>query len=350
MSPLDVRAWVTTLPPEEIYTELLDRIDALETSIAPYRETCLHITRGLVECGLTRLGWTGALSELPEDAQRSLVRGVAASGVARYWAQQEARPGVFLPPVMSRGVPWDTFPDAIHVLDLDPDRIRAALRHVAPVYSRDPASLAQLSHPPNDLFLLFGSAQSTIRELGPFAALDPVVQVALFEWLRIAHYAPTKAEAALAADYAAALLDGLLPDLSRRMSRTPERLEELDAMFRELLKKVEGLQSQRHLPGILARAHAALGATVTRHDLARWQWMDSRTITLEQLARARHRSVKVVTEQLRLAEKAADIEQAWEEFLAYLRTFPEARQQAMVNALPPPLGRPTKPLTPPTQT
>jgi hypothetical protein len=353
MSPLDLRAWVTKLPSEELYTELLRRIDALDTAIAPYRETFLHAGRALFESAVKRLGWLGALPELPEDAQHAVVRGGAATIVASHWAQQEYRPGVFLPPVMSRGVPWDTFPDAIHLLDLAPDEIRSALQHIAPFDALDAAGLHRLREPPNDLLLLFGSAQGTIRALGPLAIFDPGVHVALFEWLRIAHYAPMKEEAAFAADLAVQLLHEFLPDLSRRMIRTPDRLAEVDTALRDLIKKLElvmeALKAEGPTTKVLAKARAALGASVTRHDLARWQRMDSRAIALERLARARHRSVKAVAEQLRLAEKAADIEQAWQEFLKYLRTLPEPQQHAIVHALPPLLGPPTKPPSPPTQ-
>jgi hypothetical protein len=282
------------------------------------------------------------------------VRGGAATIVASYWAQQEHRPGVFLPPVMSRGVPWDTFPDAIHVLDLDPDQIRAALQHLAPFDTLDAAGLARLSEPPNDLFLLFGSAQTTIRALGALAVFDPIVQVALFEWLRVAHYTPAKDEAAFAANHAAQLLDEFLPDLSRRMIRIPERLAEVDTALRKLVKKVEPVRQALRGEGlttkVLAQARAELGARVTRLDLARWQRMDTRAIAIERLARARGRSVKAVAEQLRLAEKAAAIDQSWEEFLTYLRMLPEPQQRAIVNALPPPLRSPTKPPGPSTQT
>ncbi len=354
VSPLEVRAWVADQPPEAMYTELRHRIAALDAGIASHRETFLQTGRALFESVLKRMGWpAAALPELPQGAQRLVVRGAAANIVVGYWAEHEYRPGAFLPPIMIRGVPWDTFPHAIHLLDLDVDRISTALEHIQLLGSADPSAVRQLSEAPHDALLLLGAAQSTIRTLGPLAVFDPGVHAALFTWLRTAHYAPTKEEAAVAAKAAAGLLDEFLPDLSRRMTRTPERLDEVQGVFKDLLKKVErvmhALRSQGPTTQVLSLARAELGPGIARRDLAGWRRREARAVALERLAHARRGSVKALTEQLRLAEKAAAIDEAWEEFLTHLQTLPDAQQQAILTALPPLVASPAKPPGSPTE-
>ncbi len=353
VSPLEVRAWVIEMPPEHIYTELLRRIDALETGITPHRDLFIRAGRMLVESALKRMGWPSALPDLPKEAEAMAVRGGAADIVARYWAEREYRSGHFLPPVMIRGGPWDTFPDAVHLLDLDADRIRQALLgHIRGLEHLDPGALDKLSEEPSDALVLLGAATRLIHTLGPLAVFDRVVHVALYTWLMAAHYAPTKEAAEFGADAAAGLLDAFKPDLSRHVTRTPESLKELHGVFKDILEKADRVQQVLHAEGptsrVLARARAELGPRISRSDLARWHRMGSRAIAIERLARVRHRSVKSTKEQLRLAEKSADIDEAWDEFLAYLRTLSEAQQQRIMSALPPLLSFPTpQPGSPP---
>jgi len=339
MSPLEIRGWVMKLPPEEIHAEILHRIDALENGVKSYRDIFVRAGRLLTESALRRIGRPGPLPDLPAEAEDIAARGGAASIVATYWAEHEYRPGVFLPPVMSHGLPWDTFPDAIHVLDLDAGHIRTSLKHVPELKQLDAVTLERISKQPHDALFLLGAALRMVRARGPLAAFDGLVQVTLFIWLWSAHYAPTRKAAEFAADCAAELLDAFKPDLSRHMTRTPERLDELQRVFTETVEKVKRINHELRSEGltkrVLALARNQIGPRIGRHDISRWQRMDTRTVATESLARERRISVKSLKEQLRLAEKAQAIDEAWDEFLVHLRTRPMAEQQRIQTALPP---------------
>ncbi len=341
--PLDIRGWVGGKLPEEIYAELVQRIDNLDEVIKPYRTRLLLAGHALVEQPLRAWGLTGAIPQVPEHAEGPIVRIGAAGIVSDYWDAHPYQAGLFLPPILIIGPPWETPPNMVHILDLDPKLVRIAVTK-----SRELEQLDRVAETPSlALQRLFGAALGLIRRLGPPAVFTPLVQLALFVFLTGAHQAPSKVHAERAADAAGALLREFLPDLSRQLTRTPDRLAEMREAFQQTYAQATRIREEFDTAGVtprlLARARGLLGRRTRPGELARWLRMTAHAMAVEAFAVRHHLSAKAVRDQLRLAEKAADIGGAWGEFVKFLAARPNAEQQRILATLLPPALPPTPP-------
>jgi hypothetical protein len=155
----------------------------------------------------------------------------------------------------------------------------------------------------------------------------------------------------MAAEAADLLLDALRPNLSRRMTRTPYRLSELQKQIVEIHKAViaiqDGLVASGPTRELLTRARRQFRAPITMDRLRRWQGMDPLTIARQLLARKVRRSDKALRDLLALAERLEEIDGDWTRFVTYVKTLPEDRQRQLVTALPllVPMPEPEKPPT-----
>jgi len=337
-APLEIRKWVTEAGADGVHEELCRRIDALDAVGKPWAEVFVPGGRQLVTTTLAMLGRTEELRTLTPEEEGMVIRGGAANIVATYWAQHEYRRGILLPPIMISGVPWDTLPDHIHVLDLSPDRIRQAAPRKATI-TQLTAAQRKLDEA-DTLPLLLGAAHGIIRRFGPWAVFNPIVLTALFQWLIVAQYSATKAEAEYAAGGADALLDALRPNLSRRLWRTPDRLASIQKAFGELLARAEQLealrQSQPRRRALLAKARDWFGARVDHGDLRRWERMTATAIAMDVLRSQRGNiSEKALRDLRRLGDKQEDIAAEWQTFFDHLKTLPQQDQRRVVGALPP---------------
>src|SRR5215467_9118197 len=333
-SPIELRNWVTYPAADGVFKELCLRIDALEAVGKPWAELFLSGGQQLAAITLGMLGSTEAPPALTPEQEGLVIRAGAAHMVATSWARREYRRGMVLPPIMIRGVPWDTLPTHIHVLDLSPEQIRQA--------TPEPSEVAQyakaLQHigEGEAMAFLHGAARSVIEQLGPWAVFDPVVLTPLFYWLVYAQHSPSKEEARRAAVAADSLLDALRPDLSRHVSRTSE---ELTRSSDEALGRARQLRELLHgplpLPAIRAKARDWFGARVDDRDLRRWKSMTDADIAADLLRSETGLSKKAVRDLRRLAGQAEAVSTAWQEFGEHLKTRPEPDQRRVLGALPP---------------
>ncbi len=279
--------------PEEIYEELVRRIENLDEAIRPHRATLLNVGHALIEQPLRAWGVTGTVPDLPAHAEDPVARITAASIVAGYWEAHEYRPRLFLPSIEIIGIPWETPSNVVHVLDLDPELIRIALAKSPEL--KDPNRGSET--PALAFYRLFGAAQALIRRLGPLALFSQLVQFTLFAFLTGAHHAPSKQEAERAAEAADALLVEFLPDLSRQMTRTPDRLAQVRQAFQQTYARATLIRQELDTKGatsdILARARRLLGRGIGPSDLARWQRMTIHAMAVDAFV-TRHRGRRQV--------------------------------------------------------
>jgi len=336
-SPLDIRGWVTQRDADGVYEKLCHRIDTLEAVGKPGAALFVQGGRQLATRALAMLGRTEEFRKLTCDEEDQLIRGGVADMIATYWAQHEYRRGRLLPPIMISGGPWDILPDRIHILDLSPDQIRQAApkRTVFAQWSAAQRKLRQIDTLP----LLLGAAHGIIERFGPWAVFNPVVLTALFYSLLVGQYAPTRPGADDATAAADSLLDAFRPNLSRRLSRTPDQLTGIQQDFSELLTRARQLkelqQAQHRRRALLAKARDWFGARVDDRDLRRWEPMTATAIAMEVLKSQRGRSAKALRDLRRLAERADDIATAWQRFLEHLKTRPKEDQRRIMGALSP---------------
>lgn len=327
--PLHVRLWVADEPTaEKTCVELTRRINALESAGEPFARDLLALVQSMLQEVATMFGQLDARLDLPHGATRSLARLIGANLVATYWQEHAYKPGIFLPLIVTIGAPWDTPPDAIHILDLSRDAVRQALSGLSSLGKRKTAASLRSARTPGDLFQIqVETALATIRQMGPAAVLDRWVLVTLFICLTHAKFNVSKAGAKRAAEDALRLLDAFRPDLSARMTRIPERLADLQTRFGHLHAGAATLLKALGTFGptnpTLAKARDLFGGWVDRPDLNRWQRMTSYAIALEIIGRERGLTRKALRDQLWLADKAKDIEVAWREVQAHLLTRPE---------------------------
>jgi hypothetical protein len=340
-APLDIRRWVIEIPTEELYDELDRRVAALQQ--VGERSADIFLEGGKRLASLTQglLGHSSDLRAPTADERELLIRACGADVVAGHWRQREYRPKTLLPPIMTAGVPWATLPDHIHVLDLSPQRIRAAMPKKSEL--RALASAQRNLTSADNVHFLLAASHRIIGQLGPRALFSPIVLLALFYWLSIARYASRSDEAQYAASVADTLLDAFRPNLSLRRSRTPDRLLETQEQFRTLLIRSRQLKhmqrSQDPLPVILAKARDWLGGRVDRRDLERWRGMSAEAVATELLKeayRGRWRiSEKSLRDYRRLAAQSQDVDEAWLAFTEHLKQRSDADQRRIITALPP---------------
>ena len=297
----------------------------------------------MIEQALRAWGWTGTVPEIPAQAEASVARSSAASIVSSYWDDHEYRPRRLLPSIQIVGIPWDLPPNVVHILDLDPALVLGAMTK-----SPELADLSQVSETPAlALQRLFGATQNLIRRLGPLAVFNSLVQFALFAFLAGAHYAPTKNQAEHAAKAGEALLREFLPDLSRQMTRIPDRLAKMQRAFQQTYVHADRvrqeLEAKGVTPSVLARARRLFGRRTRHSDLARWQRMTVHAMAVDALAAQHGLSGRAVRDQLRLADKADQIGTAWRQFVEHLASRPDAEQQRILTAFVLPTPQPVPP-------
>ncbi len=338
-SPAEFRSWVTRHVPEQIRTELLQRIRNLEELAKPLWTPIRDLTRHLATTTLGTMGVTVNFPPLSPEQDRALARHAVANIAAEYWRQHEYRPGVLLPMLQTVGVPWDVAQDRIHVLDLPPQAIRVALAAAAKSTRRlRNARGPGLENPIAQFHFQVAAALSTIGQLGPWALGSALPLITLLRCLVLARYSPSREEALVAAGAADALLDALRPDLSRRMTRTPYQLRELRARFIEIHQAVldlhDGLRASGPSRALLTRAKQRFGATITMQHLRRWRGMDPLAIARQLGGRELGRSEKALRDLLALAERLEETDTAWVTFVDYVKTLPEDQQRQLLTALP----------------
>jgi hypothetical protein len=338
-SPAEFRSWVTGHVPEDIRAELLQRIRNLDALAKPLWTSIRDLTRQLAITTLGTMGVAVNLPQLSPEQDRALARHAVANIAAEYWRQHEYRPGVLLPALQTVGVPWDVAQDRIHVLDLPPQVIRAALAAAAKSTRRlRNARGRDLEDPITQFQFQVSAALSTIRQLGPWALGSALPLITLLRCLVLARYSPSREEALVAAEAADTLLEALRPDLSRRMSRTPHHLGELRKRFVEIHQAVlelhDGLRASGPTRSLLTRARQRFGAMVTMQHLRRWRSMDPLVIARQLVAQELPRSKKAVRDLLALAERLEETDTAWMTFVEYVKTLPEDQQRQLLTALP----------------
>jgi hypothetical protein len=159
-------------------------------------------------------------------------------------------------------------------------------------------------------------------------------QQALYAVLVVAHYGPQKQDAEDAARMARSVFAELLPDLSRHMTRGPDQLSQLAQRFQDTLQKATNLQvaltAEGATPRVVALARRLLGLRLDPRDLQRWTDQDAQHIARDVLARQLRKSRKTLQDQLRLAEQAHDIQESWNEFMAYFATLSEPQRRRAI--------------------
>jgi hypothetical protein len=258
---------------------------------------------------------------------------------------------ILLPPIQTVGVPWEVPQDRIHVLDLPPQVIKAAVAAAKKPLKVAKASGPNLDDPITQFHVQVHAALATIRQLGPWALGSALPLLTLLRCLILARYSPSDDEAMVAAEAADVLLDALRPNLSRRMTRTPTRLTDLKKRIGEIHKAViaiqDGLVASGPTRELFTRARRQFGATITMDHLRRWQGMDPLPIARQLLARRLRCSDKALRDLLALADRLEEIDGDWTRFVTYVNTLPEDRQRQLVTALPllVPMREPEKPPT-----
>jgi hypothetical protein len=314
------------------------RIHNLDALAKPLWAPISALTRQLATTTLGTMGVPVDLPQLSAEHDRALARHAVANIAADYWRQHEYRPGILLPPIQTVGVPWEVAQDRIHVLDLPPQAVRAAVAAAKKPPRFAKASGPNLHDPITQFHVQVHAALATIGQLGPWALGSALPLLTLLRCLLLARYSPYRDEALMAAEAADALLDALRPNLSRRMTRTPTRLSELKAQLVDIHKAVvaiqDGLVASAPTRELLTRARRQFGTTITMERLRRWQGMDPLTIARQLLARESRCSDKALRDLLALAGRLEEIDEAWTRFLTYVNTLSEDRQRALVTALP----------------
>lgn len=328
--PLDVQEWMIERAPEEIYTELVRRIDALDAAMRPYRDALVQGSRLVAERLIGHFeGQVPPLAALPRHADVAVARLIGANIVAAYWADHPYAGRVCLPPIVTVGVPWAVWPDRVHLLDLPPELTSRALLQSRALPDVERATRT----PPESLpapALLGATAMILVRLLHSAAVLVPVFQQALYTLLVTAHYASEKPAAEAAARMAASVMHALLPDLSRHMTRRTDQLAQVRRAFEANLPKATRLHAALATHGVtpsgISLARALFGARVSGRDLARWAGHSAHDLALAALAARLHKSRKTLQDQLRLWEKADGVRESWQEFVRYWATLPEGQR------------------------
>src|SRR5215475_10922733 len=328
-SPLALRSWVNKLSEEEMSSELIRRIAALERGGTPFSLNLSALLHSMLQQVTSIFGQPGGDLDFPGGFDRTLARMIGANLVVAYFDQHEYQAGMFLPRITTIGAPWNIPPDAIHVLDLSVNRIEEAL---SPARADTPqkgvsANPSDGSWGPFELFQIqVESALAGIRQLGPAAVFDKWILLTLFICLTHARYSASDEEAKHAAFDANRLLDQFRPDLPQRMKRVPERLSDLQKRFQELHDGAVELRNTLDALGptgpVLSRARDRFGGRVDRRDLTRWQRMTPDAIAREILALECKLTPKAVLDKLRLAKQAKSIDEAWGDFQIHLTTLP----------------------------
>jgi hypothetical protein len=321
-SPLAIRSWVIGKTPDEIRDTLTERIAAVEDTVEPYRDVIGRFLYPMLDESLKTLGFPPG-PHTPE-VTGWLARLLGWNAVARFWWDHPLR-GKYLPGIATRGTPWDLLPDEIHVLDLPPEQSARALRESR--FLKDLSTLASLDagagDPAPQVSISDQLVLAAIHEIHVGRAeafFNPLVVFVTYELLKTAHYSANLHERRHALDRVGEVFAAFEPDLSQHLSRRADQLvprlqayEALQAAVGPLLTDLRRQGPTRALLAQFLRVHPR----VTQSDLKRWQQASSvSTIALALVARQSRLSPKTLADQLTLARKARDIEQAWGNYQA----------------------------------
>ncbi len=337
-SPLKIRSWVIRKTPDEIHDMLTERIAAVEDAVEPYRDVIGRSLYPMLDESFRTLGFPPG-PHTPE-VTGGLARHMAWTTVARFWWEHPLR-GKYLPGIATRGTPWDLLPDEIHVLDLPTDLSRRALRESRLL--KDLAALASLGagagDPAPQVSISDQLVRAAIHEIHVGRAeafFNPLVVFVTYELLKTAHYSANLDERRHALDRVVEVFVAFEPDLSQHLSRRGDQLVPRLQAYETLRAALDPLLDdlRRHGPtrALLAQFRLRVHPRVTQTDLKRWQHGSASTIALALVARQSRLSPKTLADQLTLARKARDIEQAWGTYQA---------------AFPPPAAVPQQPPSPP---
>ncbi len=334
--PLDIRSWVVRKSPEEIYQELTTRVGVVNDLLDPYRQDVAAWLQALEEALDQYVKSCGALPTAPLSPPllRKHSRALIYELLVRYWCEHPFE-GKELPRIVTRGFPWEVFPDEIHFLDLDPALLqtgfrRARLDRVLREFGR--AAKVQTGSVPVTEALV--TAAITEIYYGRASAWwHPLVQWVIAELLKTVHHSPDLEERKEATDSLDDVFDAFLPDLSQHISRREDALiAELKA-YEELYGKVEPLYADLVAQGVTrafrACARDRLDPRLDLSDLRQWRGKTVRDIALAMLAESRRVTPKTLSTRLTLARKARSVEEAWAGFRQRYETTPEMEHLAL---------------------
>jgi hypothetical protein len=226
-------------------------------------------------------------------------------------------------------------------LDLPPELSGRALRESR--FLRDLSALATLDagagDPAPQVSLSDQLVRGAIHEIHVGRAeafFNPLVVFVTYELLKTAHYSANLDERRHALDRVVEVFAAFEPDLSQHLSRRAEQLVPRLQAYEALQAALDPLLGdlRRHGPTrtLLAQFRLRVHPRVTRADLKRWKQGSASTIALALVARQSRLRPKTLADQLTLARKARDTEQAWGKYQA---------------AFPPPAAVPQQPPSPP---
>lgn len=328
-NPVAIRGWVTELPSDGVYKELLLRQKEFDRALQPHREAIVRANRLITE----RLAWLtrGSAPAVSKEREERAARTFLAHVVASYWEQYPFRPGWRLPRITMLVSPWQLPPDMIHIFDLDPRRIHRAVSRSARL-----RRLTKVSDQDAD-DLLIASAGDEIRIHGPLAPFWPTVQAVQYVLLSRVREVDTAQAADAAAAEVSWLFDQFLDDPSRRIALRADRLAKLRADYRPIydqaLRLAEALE-KRVAPDIESLTKELFSPRGLRDRVLRqWKQRPPQVDTIARLAYARRHHVadRTLRRQLTLADKAEVITESWGEFLKYFATLPEASTRQVLG-------------------
>ena len=322
-SPLAIRSWVIGKTPDEIQDMLTERMATMDDAVEPYRDVIGRFLYPMLDESLKTLGFPPG-PHTPE-VTGWLARLLAWNAVARFCWDHPLR-GKYLPGIATRGTPWDLLPDEIHVLDLPPDLSARALRESR--FLKDLSALATpdagAGDPAPPVSISDQLVHAAIHEIHfgrAEAFFNPLVVFVTYELLKTAHYSANLHERRHALDRVVEVFVAFEPDLSQHLVRRAEqlvpRLQAYEALQAALDPLLGDLRRQGPTRALLAQFRLRVHPRVTQSDLKRWQQASSAsTIALALVARQSRLSPKTLADQLTLARKARDIEQAWGKYQA----------------------------------
>ena len=317
---------------------LTERIAAVEDAVEPYCDVIARSLYPMLDESFRTLGFPPG-PHTPE-VTGWLARLLGWNAVARFCWDHPLR-GKYLPGIATRGTPWDLLPDEIHVLDLPPEVSGRALRESR--FLKDLSALATpdagVGDPAPQVSISDQLVRAAIHEIHVGRAeafFNPLVVFVTYELLKTAHYSANLLERRHALDRVVEVFAAFEPDLSQHLSRRAEQLVPRLQAYEALQAALDPLLGdfRRHGPtrALLAQFRLRVHPRVTQTDLKRWQHGSASTIALALVARQARLSPKTLADQLTLARKARDIEQAWGKYQA---------------AFPPPAAVPQQPPSPP---
>jgi hypothetical protein len=318
-SALEHRKWVTDYrKPEAIADELVSRVKVLDDLIAPYLLSLRGAFEEFSETVLAEADAERTRRSLPLVAAKIFGRTLVAGLIALYWRENPYRRGRYLPRIAHRGNPWEPLPpDAIHVLDLPKERLRAAWRR------GEKGRLETLIDGRMD-FITMWEVQGVVNAQldGAWAWRNLFFIEGAFYLHYTAAYHADKRLRRRAADALDRILYELLPRLSRYRVRTAgglERTREVYGQAVDLLKRL----NEAPTASKLLREATSFDRHITRARLERYRGGDVRRLARKLTAKRLGLSLRTVRSHSDIFDLAEDIQEVWAEVTDYLRDCPQ---------------------------